>query len=89
MQLVWVALAFGSAILLALALLYAFHTRWYWHALSVLASGAVGLTPPPEGWHPPDLLVGSVFFFLLIWGIGAPFFRAHHREPERRFPHVA
>jgi hypothetical protein len=40
MQLVWVALAFGSAILLALALLYAFHARWYWHVLSVLGAGA-------------------------------------------------
>lgn len=80
MQLVWVALAFGSAILLALILLYCFRARWYWHVLSVLAALAIGLTRPPEGWHPPDLLVGSVFLFLFVWGIGAPFFRAHHRE---------
>jgi hypothetical protein len=46
--------------------------------LSILAALAIGLTPPPEGWHPPDLLVGSVFLFLFVWGIGAPFFRAHH-----------
>ena len=89
MQSAWVALAFGSAILLALALLYAFHARWYWHVLSILAAGAVGLTPPPEGWRPPDLLVGAVFFFLFVWGIGAPFFRARHRESERRLSRVA
>jgi hypothetical protein len=80
MQVVWVGLAFGSAILLALALLYAFHARWYWHVLSILAALAIGLTPPPERWRPPDLLVGSVFLFLFVWGLGAPLFRAHHRR---------
>jgi hypothetical protein len=80
MQVVWVGLAFGSAILLALALLYAFHARWYWHVLSILAALAIGLTPPPERWRPPDLLVGSVFLFLFVWGLGAALFRAHHRR---------
>ena len=86
MQAVWVALTYVSAVVVALALLYAFHARWYWHALSVLAALALGLTPPPEGWQPPDLLVGSVFVFLLVWGIGAPLFRAHHRDSELHFP---
>jgi hypothetical protein len=75
MQTVWVAVAYLFAVLLALALLYTFHARWYWHVLSVLAALAIGLAPPPEGWHPPDLLVGSVFLFLFVWGIAAPFFR--------------
>ncbi|MGA2326897.1 MAG: hypothetical protein ABSH05_11485 [Bryobacteraceae bacterium] len=35
------------------------------------------------------LPVGFVFVFLSVWGIGAPFFRAHHSESVRRFPQVA
>jgi len=86
MQAVWVVLAYVSAVVVALALLYAFDTRWYWHVLSVLAALTLGLTPPPEGWQPPDLLVGSVFMFLLAWGGGAPLFRARHRDSELHFP---
>ncbi len=85
MQPILVALVYGSALVLALALLYFFQAKWYWHALSVAAAFAIGLMPPFEAWRPPDLLVGFVFVFLFVWGFGAPFFRRRHRHPR---PHA-
>jgi hypothetical protein len=85
MQPILVAVVYGSALVLALALLYFFHAKWYWHALSAAGAFVVGLMPPIEGaWRPPDLLVGFVFVFLFVWGLGAPLFRAHHHPPRSR-----
>lgn len=89
MQPIWVALVYGSALILAVVLVYEFRTKWYWHALSVAAGLAVGLTPPPQGWQPPDLAVGFVFVFLMAWGLGAPFFRLDRRPAEKRKAHQA
>lgn len=78
----WVFLAYGASVVLALVLLYLFHSRWYWHVLSVLAAFAVGLSPPVNGWDGPgrDLIYGSVFLFLLVWGLGEPFLHHFHRH---------
>ncbi|MEK7407822.1 MAG: hypothetical protein AAB225_22360 [Acidobacteriota bacterium] len=81
-----VFLAYGCALVLALVLLYFVHARWYFHVLSIALALAVGLWPPPEGLAGRplfDLLVGCLFVFLLIWGIGAPFFRPMHRRRSR------
>lgn len=84
---VWAVLVYASAALLAFSLLYIFqHRAWYWHAISVLAALAVGLTPPPADWSAPeyDLTVGFLFILLLLWGIGAPFFPGpRHRHPPQ------
>lgn len=78
MQLLQVTLAYGLAILLALALLYVFQAKWFWHALSLAAALALGLSPLPAEWRIPDLLLGAVFLFLFVWGVGMPAFRHHH-----------
>jgi hypothetical protein len=88
MQPILVAVVYGSALVLVLALLYFFQAKWYWHALSVLAAIAIGLMPPMETWRPPDLLVGFVFFFLFVWGFGVPFFRTHHYHPRHAERHA-
>lgn len=77
-----VALVYGSALVLAFVLLYFFHTRWYWHALSVVAALALGFVPPdivpiPAGVT-RDLAVGFLFLLLIVWGLGAPLFYKHH-----------
>ncbi len=74
-------LVYGSALALAFLILFVFQARhWYWHVLSVLVAVCLGLVRFPENWHGPafDLFIGFWFVFLLVWGIGAPFFR-----PER------
>lgn len=75
---VWVVMAFGSSVVLALLLLYFLHSRaWYWHFLSVGLAVALGLAPLPAQWANPktDLLVGALFLLLLVWGLAAPLFR--------------
>ena len=80
-----VFLVYGSAAVLALALLFFFHANWYWHVLSVGVALAIGLMPPemipvPAAWGKTrDILVGAGFVFLVVWGIGAPLFRRHHQ----------
>jgi ABC-type lipoprotein release transport system permease subunit len=78
MQPVLVVLVYGAALGFALALLYAFQLRWFWHALSVAAALAIGFTPIPPEWRIPDLAVGFAFIFLFVWGAAAPLFRTHH-----------
>jgi hypothetical protein len=58
MQTTWVVVAYGASIAVALRLVYLFHSRWYWHVLSILAAFGVGLTPPLPGFDGPtrDLL---------------------------------
>ncbi len=53
--------------------------RWYWHTLSVLAGLAVGLTPPPSGSGGDlfYLVAGTACVFLVLWGLGGPFFPRH------------
>ncbi len=87
MQTALVVVVYGSAVVLALYLLYSFHAKaWYWHGLSIAAAFAVGLFPVgslpiPEAWMAKpaiSFVIGFLFIFLLIWGIGAPFFREGH-----------
>ena len=72
-----VALCYGSALLLALILLWRFGVKsWYWHVLSLAAAVAVGLTPLPQSLNTPQgtLGVGWVFVFLVVWAVAAPVF---------------
>jgi hypothetical protein len=84
MSLTWVLLAYGSSFVLAVALLYFFRARWYWHVLSVLAALGIGSIRFPAEWRPPDLAVGFVVIFLLVWGIGAPFVPTRQRRHIER-----
>ena len=81
----WVFVAYGASVALALLLVYLFHARWYWHVLSVLAAFVVGLTPPLAGFDGPtrDLIYGTVFLFLLVWGLGEPFVHRFHHHGMR------
>jgi hypothetical protein len=83
-----VFLAYACAAALALALLYLFHAHWYWHVLSVVAALGIGVLPPdmipvPATWGTlRDMIIGSAFLFLMVWGLGAPIFRRHHQTPH-------
>lgn len=83
MSLAIVTFSYLVTVILALGLLYLFGAqRWYWHALSVAGALVLGTIPMRvfEGWVSPvfDLAFGNVIVFLLVWGIGAPFFRQYH-----------
>lgn len=84
MSAMWVFLSYGISLGLAVFLLYFFHARsWYWHMLSVLLALGLGLVPPVQNWQGPayDLILGSIFVFLLIWGIGGMLmFKTHHER---------
>ena len=72
-------LAFGIPVYL----LYRFDSHsWLWHALAIAAAVGLGFVPTPPEWKTKtfDLLFGSVFMFLLVWGIGGllPVVRHHH-----------
>jgi hypothetical protein len=80
MSSIWVFAAYACAVGLPVALLYFLRAHaWYWHALSIALALALGLTPMPSDWSNPrtDLVIGSVFLFLLVWGAAAPLFRGH------------
>lgn len=83
MAAIWVFVAYGISVALALLLVYLFHCRWYWHVLSVLAAFGVGMTPTLPVLNGPtrDLLYGSVFLFLMVWGCAEPFVHRFHRRP--------
>ena len=73
----------------SLALLYFFHANWYWHVMSVSLALVIGLIPPPDMIPVPaawgttrDLVVGAIFTFLVVWGLGAPLFRRHHQPTQ-------
>lgn len=87
MSSIWVFTAYACAAGLPIALLYVLRARaWYWHALSIALALALGLTPMPSDWSSPriDLMIGTVFVFLLVWGGAAPLFRPHRASgPER------
>ncbi len=81
-----VLLVYAAATGLALLLLYMFKAQaWYWHLLSLAAAFGVGLMPPPAGWQGPavDLMFGSAFIFLLVWGVGG-FLAYGTRHPRRK-----
>ncbi len=75
-----VFLLYGLAVLAALLLLFFYRAHWYWHVLSVAIALAIGLAPPnwipmPAAWGMTrDVVLGCVFLFLTIWGVGAPLF---------------
>lgn len=80
-----VALCYGSAMALSLALLWYWGTKtWYWHLLSVCLALILGLTPLPEALNTKEatLAVGWVFVFLFIWGLAAPMFALSHHHPH-------
>ncbi len=82
-----VVLVYACSFLLAVVLLYLFHTAWYWHVLSIAAALVIGLWPPPAplaGRPVFDLLVGFLFIFLFVWGIGEPFFHRVHSARTRQ-----
>jgi len=70
-----VSLVYGLSLLSAMALLYFFYARWYWHGLSLAVALALGFIPIPGI---PDLLIGALFLFLFVWGLGLPLFHKHH-----------
>jgi hypothetical protein len=79
----WVITAYGCSFLLALILLFiAGPKRWYWHILSLLVGLGIGLMPTPAQLNSPrgSLIVGSVFTFLMVWGVAAPLFRSRRRS---------
>jgi hypothetical protein len=91
MSILLVFAVYGFSAALALLLLYVFRARsWYWHVMSILLALVLGLIPPPEGWQSQriDLVVGSVFVFLFLWGICAPVFRKP-RRPRQEQPDQA
>jgi hypothetical protein len=83
-----VYVVYGFSVALALLFVYLFHTRWYWHVLSVLAALAVGFSPPLPGWEGPsrDLVYGFVVLFLLVWGLAEPFVHRFHRHEFSSHP---
>ena len=87
----WVILAYGCSVGLALLLLYFVNIRaWAWHIASVALALFIGLIPNPFGLTRPtvDLMIGSLFTFLVIWGLGEVAFHSethHHHHP----PHHA
>ena len=86
MSSIWVFAAYACAAGLPVLLLHFLRAQaWYWHALSIGVALALGLTPMPSDWSSPstDLMIGSVFLFLLVWGAAAPLFRPHHAMHPR------
>jgi hypothetical protein len=82
---IWAIALYGISAILALTLVYFFHTRWYWHVLSVLTALTLGFSPPLPGWNGSsrDLVYGFVILFLLSWGLGEPFLHRFHRHGWR------
>jgi hypothetical protein len=80
-----VALCYGSAMVISLALLWYFGAQsWYWHVLSFCGASVIGLTPLPEAWNSPamTLAIGWVFTLLFIWAIFGPIFALSHHQPH-------
>lgn len=76
-----VLLSYVLASLLAIfALYWCGKAKWQWHLLSFAAAICIGIMPPLPYWSGPayDIGVGSLFLFLLIWGVGEPIYDALH-----------
>jgi hypothetical protein len=83
---IWVFAAYACAAGLPLVLLCVMRARaWYWHALSIGLALTLGLTPMPLAWSTPrsDLMIGSAFLFLFVWGVAGPLFRPHSATHPR------
>ena len=81
-----VGLCYGSALVVALGLLWYFGpARWYWHLLSSLAALALGMYPMSGSWNTPagTLAIGWVFIVLFVWAIAAPVFALSDQHPHR------
>jgi hypothetical protein len=85
---IWVVLAYGVALALALFLLYWYGSMaWYWHVLSAAVALGLGLVPPPVAWQGPtfDLMLGSVFILLIVWGVGGVLIHGTgHHHPRQK-----
>ena len=76
-----IALVYALASAAALFLVWRFsHIRWYWHALAVVSAVALGFMPPMRGDATAvyDMVIGTLFLVLIVWGIGEPVFRMFH-----------
>lgn len=72
-----IMLVYGAAVLAAVGVLALKRaSRWYWHLLGIVAALALGLTPIPPSINnnTTTVIIGVIFLFLMVWGIGAPFF---------------
>jgi hypothetical protein len=86
-----VILTYLAAFAFSVLCLYWFgKARWYWHVLAVATAFAVGLTPPSvfekTGVTGPslDLILGSLFIVLLVWGVAEPIYDALHLPHHSR-----
>ena len=76
-----VALIYSLALAAAVYLLWRFsHVRWYWHVLAAAAALTIGFMPPltAEATALYDMLIGTAFLLLIVWGIGEPVFKVFH-----------
>jgi hypothetical protein len=79
-------LVYLAAIGLPLYLLYRFHSQhWSWHVLAIAAAIGLGLVPIPPGLQKPgfDLMFGSLFAALLVWGAGGLILYNTHGHHEK------
>ena len=79
-------LAYLVAMGLPIFLLYRFHAQtWYWHVLAVVAAIGLGFIPIPAELQRPgfDLIFGSVFIVLMIWGAGGLILYRTHQHHEK------
>ena len=82
MSTTWVMLAYGVSAMLALLLLYFSGAKpWYWHVLAGAVALAIGLVRIPVKWNTPTtgLVIGTVFTFLMVWAVAAPFMGKRRR----------
>jgi hypothetical protein len=81
----WLAfLIYTVAIGLPVLALFRFHSQaWYWHGLAIAIGLTLGFIPTPQEYKTAafDLLFGSVFIALMVWGIGGLIlYRPHHER---------
>jgi hypothetical protein len=78
-----VVLVYLLAIGIPVYLLYRFRSQaWYWHGLAIAVALALGFVPTPPSLKSAafDLVFGSVFILLMIWGVGGLLVFRPHRE---------
>jgi hypothetical protein len=89
MEMLIIAIIYLVAMAIPAWLLYRFGSgAWYWHVLAILGGLAVGLTPLPPLLTQLvyNLMVGFVFLFLMVWGIGGLFMMLRPRHAKRAKP---
>jgi hypothetical protein len=81
---VFAVLVYMAAMAIPVWLLYHFGSgHWFWHVFAVMIGLLLGVVPLPAVFSNPtyDLIVGFVFVFLIVWGIGGLFpLRSHHEK---------